>query len=188
VSLHLLHVVTPPRIGASVDLTPRLITRRLELREWRDEDLNDATALFMDTDVNRYLDPVADRADCWRKVIALQTGHWALRRCGWWVVQRRTDGCFLGFCGLWNPEDWPGTELAWALNRSAWGQGYATEAARAALTWGWDTLPISEVLGFIVPGNHRPVLAAERLGFRRRGTTTIHDRVVDVYYLRRPSS
>jgi RimJ/RimL family protein N-acetyltransferase len=166
--------------------TPILTTERLEMREWRDEDLDDATALFTDPEVNRHLDAVADRDECWRTVIAVQAGHWALRGYGCWVLQRRDDGRFLGFCGLWRPEGWPGVELVWALARSAWGQGYATEAARAALRWGWETLGLSEVIGLIVPGNQRPVVAAERLGFRRRGRTTADGRVVDVYHLPRP--
>lgn len=67
--------------------------------------------------------------------MALHCGHWALRGYGQWVVERKADATLLGRCGLWNPEGWPGLELGWKVARGAWGDGYATEAARAAMHW-----------------------------------------------------
>jgi hypothetical protein len=53
--------------------------------------------------------------------MALFIGHWQLRGYGWWAVEDRRTGDFLGRIGLYNPEGWPGIEIGWLLRRQAWG-------------------------------------------------------------------
>jgi len=164
-------------------------TERLQLREWRETDLDDATAMLTDPDVARYVETIADREDCWRSVIALQTGHWALRGYGWWVVTSRSDARFMGYCGLWKPEGWPAVELAWCLAKDYWGKGFALEAGRAAVAWAWQALDVPAIAGFIDPQNHQAKSAAAKLGFRSTGASTvIHGTVADVYRLERPGA
>ena len=65
------------------------------------------------------------------------------------------------------PYEWPGLELGWTISRSLWGQGYASEAARLALKWGFETLATNEIISAIHPGNVASTLIAGRIGERR---------------------
>jgi len=104
-----------------------------------------------------------DRADTWRQM-AVFVGHWELRGHGLWVVER--DGELIGRVGLIRPEGWPGLEVGWLLGREAWGQGYATEAARAAVDYAWRELGADELISLIAPENLPSQRVAERLGMR----------------------
>ena len=69
------------------------------------------------------------------------------------TATRTLDGVVIGRVGLWNPEGWFGVEVGWKLARHAWGQGYATEAATAAITWGFDDLGVDRLISVINPEN-----------------------------------
>jgi RimJ/RimL family protein N-acetyltransferase len=104
-----------------------------------------------------------DRADAWRQM-AVFAGHWALRGYGLWVVER--EGELIGRIGLLRPEGWPGLEVGWLLGRAAWGQGYATEAARASVEYAWRELGAQELISLIAPDNTPSQRVAQRLGMR----------------------
>jgi RimJ/RimL family protein N-acetyltransferase len=107
-------------------MLPTLETERLLLRPLAEADLDDYAAMLADPEVVEFLGTApADRADAWRH-LALLLGHGVLR--GWTnnAVVEKATGRFLGRCGLWQPEGWPGLEVGWALARPAWGHGYAT--------------------------------------------------------------
>ncbi|MBB3011574.1 GNAT family N-acetyltransferase [Cupriavidus alkaliphilus] len=145
-------------------------TGRLRLRQWRDEDLAPFAALNADARVMRYFPASLSRAEsdamagrC-RSLIA-QNG-W-----GVWVAERRADDTFLGFVGLHEPAATlpfaPCVEIAWRLARHAWGQGYATEAARGALAYGFSRLGLDEIVAFTTLANARSRAVMERLGMRQ---------------------
>ena len=143
-------------------MTPRFRTERLLLREWRTEDIDDYAAITADPEVMELLGGPLDRAGAWRQM-ALHAGHWSLRGYGNWALER--DGRMIGRAGLWYPEGWPGLEVGWTLARDAWGHGYATEAARAAMEWAWTELRVPGLVSVIRPENARSIRVAERLGF-----------------------
>ncbi|MBB2916732.1 GNAT family N-acetyltransferase [Cupriavidus alkaliphilus] len=145
-------------------------TGRLRLRQWRDEDLAPFAALNADAQVMRYFPAPLSRAEsdamagrC-RSLIA-QNG-W-----GVWVAERTADDTFLGFVGLHEPAATlpfaPCVEIAWRLARHAWGQGYATEAARGALAYGFSRLGLDEIVAFTTLANARSRAVMERLGMRQ---------------------
>ena len=142
---------------------PTLTTDRLTLRGWRDDDLDAYAAITADPDVMRFMGGPLDRMDTWRQM-AVFVGHWELRGHGLWVVER--DGELIGRVGLIRPEGWPGLEVGWLLGREAWGHGYATEAARAAVDYAWRELGAEELISLIAPDNHPSARVAERLGMR----------------------
>ena len=142
---------------------PTLTTERLTLRGWREDDLDAYAAIAADPEVMRFMGAPLDRADTWRQ-IAVFVGHWELRGHGLWVVER--DGELIGRVGLIRPEGWPGLEVGWLLGREAWGQGYATEAARAAVDYAWRELGAQELISLIAPDNVPSQRVAERLGMR----------------------
>jgi len=92
------------------------------------------------------------------------------RRYGWWAVEVRATGDFVGFAGLDQVEDglpFTGVEIGWRLARSAWGLGYATEAALAVLDHGFDTLALPEVLAVSTAANVRSQAVMHRIGMSR---------------------
>jgi RimJ/RimL family protein N-acetyltransferase len=140
-----------------------------------------------DPEVMRYLGSgrVLSQAESWSEV-AVHIGHWALRGYGQWALERKEDGAAIGRAGLWNPPGWPGLEIGWKLARPAWGQGYATEAGRAAIEWTWRTLDAPELISLIQPGNAASIRVAERLGMRRLRETTVKGQKAIVFGIERP--
>ncbi|HEV7670716.1 MAG TPA: GNAT family N-acetyltransferase [Thermoanaerobaculia bacterium] len=145
---------------------PILTTERLLLRPFRGSDFADYAAMYTDREVLRYLaggpEPW-DRGRSWRHMAYL-VGHWQLHGFGIWAVEERATGTFVGAAGFAAPEGWPGFELAWTLARPFWGFGYATESARAALSYAFDIWRKERVISLIHPENRASIHVAERLG------------------------
>jgi RimJ/RimL family protein N-acetyltransferase len=140
-----------------------LVTDRLELRRWREEDLDDYAQVAADPEVACYVGGPFDRATAWRQ-IAVFIGHRELR--GWTssAVVERSSGQLIGRGGLWQPEGWPGLEVGWILGRSAWGSGYATELGRAVRDYAFSVLHIPHLISVIHPENAASIRVAEKIG------------------------
>lgn len=149
---------------------PRLVTERLLLREWRDRDRDPYAAMNADPAVMEFMSVVLDRAGSDAFVERIEA-HWAADGFGLWAVERRDDAAFLGFAGLAPPNFeapfTPCVEVGWRLAHQAWGHGYATEAARAALAWGFEELRLDEIVSFTTVTNMRSRAVMERLGMTR---------------------
>ena len=96
--------------------------------------------------------------------LAFLMGHWQLGGAGTVGAGAAGAGAFLGTVGFAAPEGWPGFELAWILARRWWGQGYATEGARAALAYAFTVLEKERVISLIAPENRASIRVAERIG------------------------
>jgi RimJ/RimL family protein N-acetyltransferase len=151
-----------------------LTTPRLLLRQWQDEDLDRWAELNADPQVRRYFGTLLDREQSAGSLEHFRT-ELAQRGWGWWAVELRSEHRFLGFAGL-DPVDpempFGGVEAGWRLHRDAWGHGYATEAGRAVLRYGFEELGLTEVLAVIAAGNTPSRAVAERLGM-------VHDPAAD---------
>ena len=149
---------------------PTLRTARLTLRPLRPDDLEALADMLADPEVARFIGPrrPRDRIESWR---ALETmlGHWAMRGYGFFALESRETGVFVGRAGILHPLDWPEPELAYALARNFWGQGYATEAAAAARAWAFDGFGFAQLGSFIHPDNAASIQVANRLGAVREG-------------------
>ena len=144
-------------------------TPRLRLRAFVQADLDAYAAMCADAEVMRHIGAggAVGRDVAWRQM-ALFLGQWALLGYGMWALERRSDGRLIGRVGFLNPEGWPGNELGWLLAREAWGQGYAFEAASAALAFGRRELGLDgELISLIRADNARSIRLAERLGATR---------------------
>lgn len=145
------------------------VTQRLRLRPWRQEDTPAFAVMDADPRVREFLPPLASPAASLDFAESIRT---TLDARGWglWALERREDGAFIGFTGLNVPTTLlpfsPCVEIGWRLAYPAWGKGYATEAARAALRFGFETLGLEEVVAFTVPANTRSRGVMERLGMR----------------------
>jgi RimJ/RimL family protein N-acetyltransferase len=153
---------------------PELLTERLRLRAFQQDDLDAWAAIVGDEETARFVGGVRDRAEAWLR-LAIYLGHWELRGYGLWAVEERDSGRFVGRAGLWFPEEWPELEVGWTLSRDVWGRGYATEAGRAAVEWGRSELGLTRIASVISVGNTRSIAVAERLGMTFDRTATLSD-------------
>ena len=166
---------------------PTLETERLVLRAWHDDDLDAYARMCADPEVMQHLGTgaVMSRDDAWRSM-AMFTGHWVLRGYGTWAVEERATATMVGRIGLHRPAGWPGLEVGWALDRSVWGRGYATEGGAATLDFAWRELDAARVISLIYPENTRSIAVAERLGEKFDHTMVLNTRRVAVYAIDQP--
>jgi RimJ/RimL family protein N-acetyltransferase len=165
---------------------PTLETERLTLRPFRENDLTAFWELSQDPDVVRH---VGDRhvptlQETWR-AIAGWIGHWALRGYGQWAIEDRASGRIIGRTGIINPAEWPGPEVGYLLGRAWWGRGFATEAAGAAMDWGFEQVGFSDLISLIDPDNLASIAVATRLGESLRGEVDLLGHRVLVYGISR---
>jgi len=151
---------------------PTLETQRLRLRAFRNDDFDPYARFMADPEVTKFLGGPMARGDAFRSFTAM-IGHWELRGFGPWAVERKSDGAFIGRIGLSFPEDWPATEVVWTLAREYWGHGYATEAARSSLDYGFRKLPLPRLVSMIDPDNRGSQRVAERLGQIKKSRETL---------------
>jgi RimJ/RimL family protein N-acetyltransferase len=137
-----------------------------------------------DEEVQRFLGGLKSAYDAFGN-LATHAGHWALRGYGGFVVERLEDGAFLGRVGFYEPPGWPQTEVGWKLGRAAWGHGYATEAARAVIAFGFTALDMPELCSLIDPANAGSAAVARRLGYENTGTIEIPFGTADRWVIRR---
>jgi RimJ/RimL family protein N-acetyltransferase len=162
-----------------------LETERLRLRPFTEDDLDDYTSMCADPEVMRFLGGKPwTRMEAWRHM-ATMLGHWQLRGHGLWAVEERATGRFVGRVGSIEPVGWPGFEIGWTLVRSAWGKGYATEAASRALEYAFSDLGREHVISLIHPENTASVAVARRIGETYERTIDFFDDRVHVYGIRR---
>ncbi len=142
-------------------------TPRLLLRQWRESDYAAFAAMAADPLVMQFLLPLPTRAD---SDASADRARALIAKNGWgfWAVEHKASGEFIGFTGLNAPlaalPFSPCVEIGWRLARQAWGQGFATEAARGALQVGFDRLGFEEIVAFTAVGNLRSAAVMERLG------------------------
>jgi ribosomal-protein-alanine N-acetyltransferase len=149
-------------------MTQRMIeTPRLRLRAWIEEDLPAFAAMNADPRVMEFLPKILSRTES--DAFAARIGtHFDRHGFGLWPVEVLGVPGFIGFVGLSVPgyqtHFTPCVEIGWRLAYEQWGKGYATEAAKAALEYGFNELRLDEIVSFTVPENHRSVRVMQRLG------------------------
>ena len=166
-----------------------LKTERLILRPWRKEDLEPFAKLNADPRVMEYFLALLtrkesdERAHCWQANI--ETRGW-----GFWAVSVQGGADFIGFIGLeyvnFQVHFTPAVEIGWRLAYDHWGKGYATEGAKAALGYGFDTLHLDEIVSFTAVHNRRSRHVMEKIGMHRNPNDDFdHTRVPEGHPLRR---
>ena len=148
---------------------PDLRTDRLTLRSWRESDVLPWAEMNADPQVREHLGDLLTRAQSAASAARFQA-QLDERGFGFWAVEVRSTGKFIGFTGLDQvDEDMPfaGVEIGWRLARSAWGRGYATEAALASLAFGFGSLALPEILAVTTVTNLRSQAVMRRIGMTR---------------------
>ncbi|MGQ0611649.1 MAG: GNAT family N-acetyltransferase [Paracoccaceae bacterium] len=141
---------------------PVLQTDRLTLRAPRESDVA-AMIEFGKSERSRFVGGPIDAVGAWRAIMA-GVGHWAFKGHGYWSVERRSDGAFIGRAGVIKGPDDQEPELAYHFFDGFEGQGYATEAVLAARAYCQDVLGMAPLASFIDPDNARSIALARRVG------------------------
>ena len=147
----------------------KMSTPRLLMRRWRAADRAPFAAMNVDPEVMRYFPTVRDEASS-NALVDLLESRFETQGYGLWALERRAEGDFIGFTGL-NPLP-PGTpggdgmEIGWRLASHAWGQGYATEAARVALEVGLVEAELPEIWSITAVLNRPSQAVMQRIGLR----------------------
>lgn len=163
---------------------PQLETERLILRAHALDDF-DALAAFYATDHARFVGGPMSHELAWRN-LAMEAGHWLLRGFGRWAIVEKATGTWIGITGLWHPDGFPERELGWDLAAHATGKGYATEAAKAARAYAYDTLGWHTLISLVADGNEASAAVAKRLGATHDGRFT-HERFGPMNVYRHPA-
>ena len=166
----------------------RLETERLLLRRWKPSDLEPFAEICRDPEVMRFIGSgeTRTRDQCARGIVAMER-HWDEKGFGLFALELRDNGKLIGYTGLsepdFLPEIMPAVEIGWRLSRRHWGKGYATEAARAAMQFGFHTLELPSIVSIFQERNMASRAIAEKTGMRfdRRTTDPSCNRPVDVF-------
>src|SRR5947207_2634364 len=146
---------------------PERRTSRLLLRHWQSSDLEPFAAMNADPRVMEYFQRTLSREESAHSIKKIQAGF-EQHGFGWWAVEITGVAPFAGFVGLSVPSFQthftPCVETGWRFAFEYWNQGYATEAARGVLAFGFQTLRLPEVVAFTAPSNRRSRRVMEKLG------------------------
>lgn len=144
---------------------PTIQTSRLVLRAFTGADAAPLHQIMGEPGVLRYFPnqepPSMDRV---ARMVASQLAHWQEHGYGWWAVQRRAETGLIGWAGLQYLPETDETEVAYLLAKAYWGQGLATEAARASLDFAFDGLGLEQIVGIVHPENAASQGVLEKLG------------------------
>lgn len=151
---------------------PVLETERLILRGHTRDDFDESLRLWADPDVTRFITgKPSTREEVWSRLLRY-VGHWAVLGFGYWAVEEKASGRFMGEVGFadFRREIEPSLEgmpeAGWVIASHAHGKGYATEAVRAAMAWGDQHFAAARTACIIAPENVPSIRVAEKCGYR----------------------
>lgn len=160
---------------------PRLETRRLLLREYRESDFEAFAAYCADPKAMVHWG-VLDRRSA-RRVFAANVGEWMLQGAGWWAVELRDSATMVGAVGAFFRETWPEIELGWNVYSAYWRQGIATEAAAAIVRYAFEVRRERRVTALIDAPNVASIRVATHLGMTYESDADFFGKAVRRYVL-----
>lgn len=147
--------------------TPRLI-----LREWLESDYEPFIVLNADADVMEFFPDVLSLDETLAQIGRINV-HFEKNGFGLFAIERKDNGQFIGFTGLAhvNFESYftPCVEIGWRLSKQNWGLGFATEAAKACIEYGFNKLDLKEICSFTSIHNKRSEHVMEKIGMHKSG-------------------
>ncbi len=181
---------TPSDLPESV---PILETKRLHLRGHTIADFAPSASMWADPEVTRYIGGKPLTAEeSWSKLLRY-AGHWALLGFGYWVVEKKITGDFLGEVGFADykrevdPPLGAKPEIGWAFASHAHGKGYATEAVRAIVAWGDAHFKSQQTTCIIAPENAASIRVASKCGYKESQLATYRGQPT-LLFVREPGS
>jgi RimJ/RimL family protein N-acetyltransferase len=161
-------------------------TDRLVLRPLTTADLDEVVELHAAPEIVQTMGTYERRAALAR--LERNEQEWDERGHGLVAIIELASGRFLGRSGLKYWPQFAETEVGWVIRPDAWGQGFATEAGRACLDWGFRTLEVPYLTAMILPDNHRSIRVARRLGMEPLRSDLLMDLPVVVYAIERAAT
>lgn len=167
-------------------MATQIETERLILRNWTPDDRDAFFSIMSDPEVMKYFLNSYDRT---QSDTVFDNVHSLINEQGWgiWAAERKSDGILLGWIGLHRGDnDFPFSpfiEIAWRLRKDCWGQGYATEGAKATLDFAFHTLALKEVVSFTSIHNQRSESVMRRLGMYNTNANFHHPKVEPGHWL-----
>jgi len=181
----------PQASHLAVDI-PTLETARLRLRAHRVEDFPESARMWSDPKVTRYIRPAPfSTEETWSRLLRY-VGHWTLLGFGYWAIEQKETGTFLGEVGFVDykrdltPSLEGMPEIGWVLAPHAHGKGFATEAVGAAIGWGDSHFGRKRTACIIAPENAASIRVAGKCGYSEFQRTTYHGDPT-LMYVRDPS-
>lgn len=164
-------------------------TDRLQLRAWRENDLEQFAAMNVDKRVMTYFPATLNREQS-DAFVTRTRESFKENGFGFYAVAEKTSSRFIGFVGLsrvrFSAAFTPAVEIGWRLAFRAWGRGYATEAAAACLANGFSEFGLREIVSFTARLNHRSAAVMTRIGMSRDPADDFeHPSLPDGHWLRR---
>jgi RimJ/RimL family protein N-acetyltransferase len=164
-------------------------TERLLLRRWRNADLDPFAEMNADLRVMEHFLSPSSREQSQASMACIR-GHFEQHGYGLWAVEVKGGEPFIGFAGLgtvpFDAHFTPAVEIGWRLAHASWGQGYASEAARASLRFAFLELELGEAVSFTIAANRRSRAVMERIGMRREAVDDFdHPRIAEGHPMRR---
>lgn len=160
---------------------PVIETLRLRLRAHTRDDFAASAKLWSDPDVTRFIGGrPATREEAWTRLLRY-AGYWALLGFGYWLVEEKSSGAFVGEVGFGDlqrdidPPLGDAPEAGWVLSPTMHGRGYAIESVQAAHAWSDRTFPGRETVCIIAPENFPSLRVAEKCGYRESRRATYKD-------------
>lgn len=170
-----------------ITAAPVIETARLRLRGHRVEDFADVAAMWADPEVVRYIGGRPFSAEeSWSKILRY-AGLWPLLGYGYWAIDVKASGRFVGECGFADfrreiePPLQGMPEAGWVLASRSHGQGFATEAMRAALAWADRNLQGRPTACIVVPEHAASIRVAEKCGYREFVHATYKGHATEMY-------
>lgn len=150
--------------------TPIIETERLLLRPWEERDRAPFATLNADPVVMEFLAKTLTRAES-DAYIDRAKAHFAANGFGLFAVELKETGAFVGLVGItqvpFESHFTPAVEIGWRMLKEYWGCGFAPEAAKASLQFGFNTLGLEEIVAFTIPVNVRSQRVMEKIGMER---------------------
>ena len=148
-----------------------ITTERLVLRPHTMDDVHASYEMNLDPSVSRYTHDggVVSLEEIERRIREDVLGDYSKHGYGRFAVTLKDTGEFIGFCSIKYLEDYKLNDLGYRLKHDYWGNGYATEASKASLEYGFNTLDLTEIFAFVLPKNERSIRVLDKLGFKKCG-------------------
>jgi ribosomal-protein-alanine N-acetyltransferase len=154
-----------------------ICTERLILRNWKESDFDPFADMCADQDVMKYFLSTLNRDESVALALKIKS---LIDERGWgaWAVEIPNQCNFIGFVGLHIPQDnlpfSPCVEVLWRLAKPFWGNGYATEAAIAAINFGFSELELTEIVAFTTATNTPSIRVMEKIGMQNSHSDFAH--------------
>jgi RimJ/RimL family protein N-acetyltransferase len=146
---------------------PNIETERLLMRPYRREDADEQLRIVSDTEFRRYFpETFQPTRDGTLVGIGRFLEHWHLRGHGVWALEPKDEPRIFGYCGLRYLADTREIELLYGVDKSTWGRGLVTEAARAALRYGFEAMNFERIMAVTLHGNKGSRRVMEKSGMK----------------------